>query len=309
MKNTYTFYEAIEQNKRMTWIIFFLISILLFFVCYSIIYFFNLGEIAIFIALIVTLTVNYYAYKNSDKLILSISGAYEPKKEEYPYLINIVEGLSIAAGIPIPKIYVINDSSPNAFATGKDPKNSAIAVTAGLLEKMNRLELEGVVAHEISHIKNYDVRLQTIAVVLVGLIVILGDSLKRSFYYGSFYSGEKRRNKDQNFLGIISLIIALLAPLLATILRFSLSRQREYMADATAAMLTRYPEGLASALEKIAKDPNPVKRANNITAPIYIADPLKKYNVNNLFSTHPPIEERIKRLRMMGERWKLMGVK
>ncbi|MGB9856519.1 MAG: zinc metalloprotease HtpX [Dictyoglomaceae bacterium] len=305
MKNPLTFYDAITENKRKTWIIISLIILLLFFVFYAIISFFELGKFAIILALFITLGMNYYAYKNSDKLILYISGAREPKKEEYPYLINIVEGLSIAAGIPTPRVYIIDDPSPNAFATGKDPQNSVIAVTTGLLEKANRLELEGVIAHEISHIKNYDVRLQTIAVIMVGLIVILGESLRRYAYYGSFYN-ERRKDKEESIVGIVSLIIAILAPFLATLLRFALSRQREYMADATSAMLTRYPEGLASALEKIAKDPTPVKRANRMTAPLYIADPLKKSYKDTLFSTHPPIEERIRRLRMMGERWKLL---
>jgi heat shock protein HtpX len=299
-----TFYSAIEENKRKTWGIIFLISILLFFVFYAIIYYFEFREFSIFLALLLVFGINYYAYKNSDKIILSISGAREPKKEEYPYLINIVEGLSIAGGIPTPKIYVIDDPSPNAFATGRDPNHSAIAVTTGLLSKLNRLELEGVIAHEISHIRHYDVRLQTIAVVMVGLIVILGDALKRSFYWG----GRKRdkKDKEENILGIIAIIIALLAPFFATILRFALSRQREFMADAGSAMLTRYPEGLASALEKIAKDPLPVKRANSMTAPLYIVNPLNKSWEEKLFSTHPPIEERIRRLRMMGERWKLL---
>ena len=231
-----TFYSAIEENKRKTWGIIFLISVLLFFVFYAIIYYFEFGEFSIFLALLLVFGINYYAYKNSDKIILSISGAREPKKEEYPYLINIVEGLSIAGGIPTPKIYVIDDPSPNAFATGRDPNHSAIAVTTGLLSKLNRLELEGVIAHEISHIRHYDVRLQTIAVVMVGLIVILGDALKRSFYWG----GRKRdkKDKEENILGIIAIIIALLAPFFATILRFALSRQREFMADAGSAMLT-----------------------------------------------------------------------
>ncbi|MCX7721249.1 MAG: zinc metalloprotease HtpX [Dictyoglomus thermophilum] len=296
----FTFYEAIEANKRKTWIIIFVISILLFLVCYAIVSYFELGEFGILVAFLMVFFVNYYAYKNSDKIILKYSGVREPTKEEFPYLLNVVEGLSIAAGIPTPKIYVMDDPSPNAFATGKDPKSGVVVVTKGLLDLLDRLELEGVIAHEISHIKNYDVRLQTVAAVMVGLIVILGDSLKRSFYYS-----RRRRDKDENILGIVSLVIAILAPFLATLLKFALSRQREYMADANAAMLTRYPEGLASALEKISKNFQPVKRANTMTAPLYIVNPLKG-GMSNLFSTHPPIEDRIRRLRMMGERWKLL---
>ncbi len=298
---SFTFYEAIESNKRKTWFIIFAISLLLFFVCYAIVSYFELGEIGIVIAFLMVLFTNYYAYQKSDEIILNYSGVREPTKEEYPYLLNVVEGLSIAAGIPTPKIYVMDEPSPNAFATGKDPQNSVVVVTKGLLDILNRTELEGVIAHEVSHIKNYDVRLQTVAVVTVGLIVILGDSLKRSFYYS-----KRRRDKEENILGIVSLIIAILAPFLAMLLRFALSRQREYMADASAAMLTRYPEGLASALEKIAKNFQPIKRANVMTAPLYIVNPLNSNAVSKLFSTHPPIEERIRRLRMMGERWRLL---
>lgn len=307
MKNSFkplTFYDAIDSNKKKTWLIVFIISLLLFIVIFAVGYWFKLGWISVPFAFLVVFFTNYYVYYNSDKLILNLSGAREPTKEEYPYLINIVEGLSIAGGIPVPKIYVIDDPSPNAFATGRDPQHSAIAVTTGLLEKLNRLELEGVIAHEISHIRHYDVRLQTISAVMVGLIVILGDALKRSFLWGG-----KRDKKDKNGVDVIALIavlIAILSPILATLLRFALSRQREYMADAGSAMLTRYPEGLASALEKIARDPLPIKRANSMTAPLYIVNPLDKSLRENLLSTHPPIEERIRRLRMMGERWKLL---
>ncbi|MCS7202446.1 MAG: zinc metalloprotease HtpX [Dictyoglomus sp.] len=299
-----TFYDAIDSNKKKTWLIVFSISLLLFIVVYAIGYWFEFGWISVPIAFLAVFFTNFYAYYNSDKIILNISGAREPTKEEYPYLINVVEGLSIAGGIPVPKIYVIDDPSPNAFATGRDPQNSAIAVTTGLLEKLDRLELEGVIAHEISHIKHYDVRLQTISAVMVGMIVILGDALKRSLYWGG--KRDKKDRKSGDIIGLIALLIAILSPILATLLRFALSRQREYMADAGSAMLTRYPEGLASALEKIAKDPLPVKRANSMTAPLYIVNPLDKSWGENLLSTHPPVEERIRRLRMMGDRWKLL---
>ncbi|MEN2983714.1 MAG: zinc metalloprotease HtpX [Dictyoglomaceae bacterium] len=300
-----TFYDAIDSNKKKTWLIVFLISLLLFIVVYAISYWSELGWISVPIAFLAVFFTNFYAYYNSDKIILNISGAREPTKEEYPYLINVVEGLSIAGGIPVPKIYVIDDPSPNAFATGRNPQNSAIAVTTGLLEKLNRLELEGVIAHEISHIRHYDVRLQTIAAVMVGLIIILGESLRKYFYW----ERRERREKDKkggDVIALILVLIAILSPILATLLRFALSRQREFMADAASAMLTRYPEGLASALEKIAKDPLPVKRANSMTAPLYIVNPLDKSWGENLLSTHPPVEERIRRLRMMGERWKLL---
>lgn len=298
-----TFYDAIDSNKRKTRLIIFAISLLLFIVVFAIGYWFELGWISVPVAFLVVFFTNYYAYYNSDKIILSINGIREPTKEEYPYLINVVEGLSIAGGIPVPKIFVIDDPSPNAFATGRDPQNSAIAVTTGLLEKLNRLELEGVIAHEISHIRHYDMRLQTISAVMVGLIVILGDALRRSFHWGRRGRGSK---KGGDIVALIAVLIAILSPILATLLRFALSRQREYMSDAGSAMLTRYPEGLASALEKIARDPLPVKRANSMTAPLYIVNPLDKSWGENLLSTHPPVEERIRRLRMMGERWRIL---
>lgn len=236
-------------------------------------------------------------FNTGDKMILKMSGAKEAKKQDYPHLYHSVEGLSIAAGIPMPKVYVINDSALNAFATGKDPKNASITVTTGLLAKLNRQELEGVIAHEMSHIKNYDIRFMMLTAVLVGITVLLSDFFLRSM----LYSGKSNdRNNSNAILLIIGLVLAILAPIFVELIRLAISRKREYMADASGAILTRYPEGLASALEKIKKDPDPlVDNANKATAHLFISNPFSRKNLSNLWSTHPPIDDRIKRLRAM----------
>ncbi len=243
-------------------------------------------------------------YNSGDRMILTMTGARPVTKKEYPYLHHTLEGLSIAAGIPTPKAYVIEDSAINAFATGKDPEHASITVTTGLLKTMNRQELEGVIAHEMSHVKNYDIRFMMLAVVLVGLVTLLSDFILRSFLWGSH--GHKRENKGggniQIIFILIGLLFAILAPLVGYLIKMAISRKREFMADANAAILTRYPPGLASALDKIRKDPDPlVDKANKATAHLFISTPFRKEHgfVTNLFSTHPQIEERIKRLKEM----------
>ncbi|MDO8627984.1 MAG: M48 family metallopeptidase, partial [Candidatus Diapherotrites archaeon] len=242
-----------------------------------------------------------FSYYNSDKIVLAISKARPVEKKEFPYLYNIVDELCIAAGLPQPKKYVIDDTALNAFATGRDPEHSVICVTTGLLQTLKRDELEGVIAHELSHIKNYDIRLMTITVVFVGLSTLLSDLILRSVFWG-------RNRRDMDKAGIILLVIgvilAILSPIIATIIKLAISREREYLADASGALMTRYPEGLANALEKISKDKEPLEAANNATAHLYIDDPFKdrkgiaKFMVS-MFATHPPIEDRIKRLRGM----------
>lgn len=255
----------------------------------------------LFIALIVSLVYFLFSYYKGDKMILSMSGAKEVTKREYPHLFHSVEGLSIAAGIPVPKAYVIDDSALNAFATGRDPENASITVTTGLMNKLNRQELEGVIAHEMSHIKNFDIRFMMLTALLIGIIVLLSDFLLRSFLWG----GKSRNDNDNKIAGvmiIIGLVMAVLAPFIAQMIKFAISRKREYMADAQGAILTRYPEGLASALEKIKADPDPlVDHANKATAHLFISIPFRQKGsvLAHLFSTHPPIEERIKRLRSM----------
>ena len=262
------------------------------------------GKGGLVLALAVSLLMAAGGYYASDKIVLAISRARPVTKEEFPYLYNVVEGLTIAAGIPAPRCYVIEDTAPNAFATGRDPKNAVICVTTGILQKLNRVELEGVVAHEMSHIKNYDVRLQTVVVVMAGIVALLSDWILRSFLWGG---GRRRSRNDRGSGGagailiVVGLVLAVLAPFFAQIIQLAISRKREFLADASGAMLTRYPAGLASALRKISADTEPLEAANKATAHLYIVNPLKdiKGAVNKLFSTHPPIEERIAALEKM----------
>jgi heat shock protein HtpX len=230
--------------------------------------------------------------------VLAASQAHEVGEADAPQLINVVRELAIAADVPMPRVYVIDDSAPNAFATGRDPRHASVAVTTGLLEKLDRLELEGVIAHEMSHIKNFDTRLATVTTVLVGLVVLMSDWFQRSMFWGR-RRGREEGDRGNGIIVLIGLALAVLSPLFAQLLRLAISRNREYLADASAAMLTRYPEGLASALEKISADPEPLEVANKATAHMYIINPLREWGgwANSLFSTHPPVEERVRRLR------------
>jgi heat shock protein HtpX len=264
----------------------------------------GMGTEGLVAAVIIAIAMTIGSYYASDKIVLAMSKARPVTKEEFPYLYNVVEGLTIAAGLPPPRCYVIDDTAPNAFATGRNPRNSVIVVTTGLLEKLNRVELEGVVAHEMSHIKNYDVLLQTLTVVMVGVVALLSDWMRRSFWWG----GGRRRGSDRGkgsggaaIILALALIMAILSPLIAQLIRLAISRKREFLADASGAMLTRYPPGLASALRKISADREPLEAANKATAHLYIVNPLKDIRgpVNRLFSTHPPIEERIAALEKM----------
>jgi heat shock protein HtpX len=258
----------------------------------------------IIMAVIISIIYSLIGFYSGDKMILSMSGAKPVTKKEYPYLYNTIEGLTIASGLKnIPKAYVIDDSAMNAFATGKDPEHASITVTTGLLKTMNRQELEGVIAHEMSHIKNYDIRFMMLTAILVGIITLISDFLLRSFLWGG---KSKSDSKDAGNLTIIfivvGLIFAILAPLIGEMIKLAIGRKREYLADADGATLTRYPQGLASALRKISKDPDPlVDKANKATAHLFISTPFraKKSLTSRLFSTHPPIEERIKRLEEM----------
>jgi heat shock protein HtpX len=298
-------YSAISANKRRSWLlligfsIFATTLILLFGV-----YFLELDIVSSailgFCFSTIYALISYYA---SASIALSSQGAREVKKSEAFELVAMVENLSITAGIPTPKVYIIDDEAPNAFATGRDPKNAAIAVTTGLLKRLNKVELEGVLAHEISHVKNYDIRVMTLVVVLVGLIVLISDIALRSTLFGG------RSSNDRSGGGVLILIgiaLGILAPIFAQFIKLAVSRTREYLADASGSMLTRHPEGLAAALEKIAAHPRPMKRANHATAHLYISSPFKadsnkkKANLlERLMSTHPPIEDRIAKLRGM----------
>lgn len=243
-----------------------------------------------------------FSYFGSDRVALSVSGARRVTKEQEPELYRIVENLCIGAGLPMPAVYVIEDGSMNAFATGRDPEHASVAVTRGLMQKLERRELEGVMAHELSHIGNRDTLIMTTVVVLIGVVALLADLAFRLTWYGA---GSRRSYRGKNSGGAILLVVAIvaaiLAPIAARLIAFAVSRQREYLADASGALLTRYPEGLARALEKISVDTDPLDAATKATEHLYFVNPLTKHQsfLNNLFSTHPPIEERIRLLRAM----------
>ncbi len=297
-------YGRIAANKRRTFFLFFLYAVLFALIGYFIgIY---IGDIVVGIILaglvfIVLFLISIYSGQN---VVTRMAGAKEVSKQQEPYLYNTVEALSIAAGKPMPKIYIIETEVPNAFAAGRNPQNSIIAVTRGLMNRLNRQELEGVIAHEMAHINNYDVLLATVAIVLAGTIVFVSVIARRMMFFGGLGRGGRRSGQGQLIMIIVLIIVAILAPIFAQLLKFAISRQREYMADATAANFTGYPEGLASALEKITnqqvKD-SPIE--NKALEGLYIVNPSLGARSGNrasvLFSTHPPAEERVKRLRAM----------
>jgi heat shock protein HtpX len=259
------------------------------------------GYAGLVLAFIAAFAMAWGSYWYSDRIVLSISRARPVDRNIEPYLVNTVEGLAIAAGLPVPRAYVIDDPAPNAFATGRNPENAAVAVTTGLLQVMNRQELEGVLAHELAHVRNYDTLVQTLAAVLAGSVALASEWMLRSFWWG----GGRRRDSNSGQFGAIMMVVAvalaILAPFAAMLIQMAISRRREYLADASAAMLTRYPPGLASALRKIAADTNRLRVATKATESLFIANPLKAHSggVAGLFNTHPPIQERIRVLEAM----------
>ena len=287
-------FDAIDANKRNSIFLMLVMSGMLFVSVAIVGYIIGLGYFGFAIALFATIAYVWIAYGAGARAILAISGAREIQDKEEPFIFNVVEGLAMAAGIPRPKIWVIEDPSMNAFATGIEPKNSHIVFTRGLLKGMTREELEGVAAHEMSHIGNYDIRFATLAVIMVGAIAILGQFALR---YVGFGGSRNERKGGSAYVLVIALVFAILAPVFAELVKLASARQGEYRAAATAAKLTRYPEGLASALEKI-KGHATVQGVNSTTASLYIANPLEG-KFNGLFATHPAIEERVKRLRAM----------
>jgi len=296
-------YDHIQSNKRKTVILIVLFALVIVGLGWTLGAYYREPELGILAAGIVTFVMVMLGYFKGDSVALTSAGAKKVEKKDAPELYRIVENLCITAGLKtVPKIYIIDDSSPNAFATGRSPETASVAVTTGLLQILDKQELEGVLAHEISHIKNYDIRVMTIVIVLVGTILLLSDVMRHVSFFG------RRRNSNNGsgqlaliFL-IIGIILAILSPLIAELIKLAVSRSREYLADADAALLTRHPDGLAGALRKIAKIDQPLKRANHATAHLFIANPFdphvtKKFEL--LFSTHPPIMERIHRIESM----------
>lgn len=294
-------YEQIASNKRKSFFLILFFLGLIFALAWLFGELTNLGPHGLTLAVVIAVVMTFGSYYSSDKIVLAISRARPVEKKDYPHLYNVVEGLAIAAGLPKPRCYIIDDTAPNAFASGRNPKNSVIVVTSGLLEKLNRAELEGVIAHEMAHIKNYDILVQTLAVVMVGIVALLSDWILRTFLWG----GRRRSSKDGGNIGaiivVVGLILAIFSPFIAQLIRLAVSRKREFLADANGAFLTRYPPGLASALKKLDADREPLEAANKATAHLYIVNPLKdiKGTVNKLFSTHPPIKERVAALEKM----------
>lgn len=249
----------------------------------------------LYFAIIFSIVMNIASYWYSDKIVLSVSGAKEADKNQYHDLYNVVENLSITAGLPMPKVYIVQDPSPNAFATGRNKEHAVVCVTSGLITIMNKTELEGVIAHEMSHIGNRDILLSTVVVVLVGFISLIANVFIRGSMFGG---GRSRDEKGGGIIIIIEVIFIILSPIIATLIQLAISRKREYLADASGALLTRYPEGLASALQKIAAANIPAQHPNTATAHLFISDPFAGLGKKTaaLFSTHPPIQDRIKAL-------------
>lgn len=287
-----SFFDAIEQNKRNSAILMVVMCSIFIVSIFFFSYIFDLGICGPTLGLVILIFYTIIVFFQGDNIILSMTGAKEANKKDYPFLFNTVEGLSLASQIPIPKIYVIEDPSPNAFATGRDPKHSSIAVTTGLLKIMDRQELEGVIAHEISHIANYDIRFSMIAIVMIGAIALIGDLVWRMMFFGD------NRKKDGGALILIGLVFVILAPIFAQLVRLAISCEREYLADANGARITRFPEGLARALKKIKEAGLTTKAANDTTASLFFSNPFPR-KIGFLGSTHPPIDKRIEKLMNM----------
>lgn len=301
-------YEQIASNRRRTWLLIAGAVILLGAVGYALGLFWQSGPAGLVIALVVAIALSIGSYAYGDRVVLASTRARPVTPDEQPRLHNIVEGLSIAAGIPKPRVYVVPEVAPNAFATGRDPDHASIAVTDGLLKTMSRVELEGVVGHELAHVVDRDILVGTVVATLAGAVILLSEFFTRSWWWGGFRGrrgGDRGGGGAEAIIFAVGIVLLILAPIFAQIIRFSVSRQREYLADAQGALLTRYPPGLASALRKIgAASGIPMHSANNATAHLWLNQPSRVEgegmgSLERLFSTHPPIEERIRRLEEM----------
>jgi len=301
-------YEAIAQNKRRSILLIAGAILLLGAVGFGLGYLFSSGIAGLIVAVVIAAGISIGSYRNGDRVVLASTRAHEVTQEQEPRLHNVVEGISLAAGIPKPRVYVVPEQAPNAFATGRDPEHSSIAVTQGLLDMMNRVELEGVVAHEMSHVLDRDILFGTIVATLVGAVVLISEFFLRWFWWGGFAGRRSSSDSGGGAAGAIGLAIGLvlliLAPLFGQIIKFAVSRERAYLADAQGAMLTRYPPGLISALEKISQSPTAMRSANNATAHLWLSQPSRvpgddSSRLERLFSTHPPLADRIRRLQEM----------
>jgi heat shock protein HtpX len=299
-------YEQIASNKRRSALLIILFGLLVAAVVVAINYLTGGGVVGFVIAAVIAIGLSFASYYNSDKVALAMSHAKPADEREYARYHNLVEGLCIASGLPKPRLYVIEDDAPNAFATGRNPQHAAIAVTTGLLEKMNRVELEGVLAHELSHVRNYDVLVMTLAVTMVGIIALLSDFFLRFMFWG----GGRRDNDGRNnpvgaIFALVGVVLLIFAPLIARLMQLAVSRQREYLADSSGVSLTRYPPGLISALRKLKDDTTVIDTASKATAHLWIEEPLDTEShkvgvrMNRLFATHPPLDERIAALEAM----------
>ncbi|MDP1845702.1 MAG: M48 family metallopeptidase [Candidatus Moranbacteria bacterium] len=292
-----TIYTQADKNTRLTWI--YITGFLIFVIGIGYVFAGAMNNsIILIVAVLFSAVMSFASYWWSDKIVLAMSGAKSVTHENAKEIYHIVENLCITAGLPVPKIYIIQDPSPNAFATGRNAEHAVICLTTGIIEKLDKSELEGVVAHELSHIGNRDILLSTAIVILVGFVALLAGFFRRWSFFGG-----RDNDREGGQLGLIlfiaAIILSILAPIAAMLIQLAISRKREFLADADGALLTRYPEGLAKALEKISADPTPMRHANQATAHLFIANPFKGKKISNLFQTHPPIAERVKRLRGM----------
>jgi heat shock protein HtpX len=302
-------YNQVDANKRRTLYLFFCFALAVIGIGWAFSYIYN-SPVILIIAVVIAVVQSWFSYYFADTVALAVAGAVEAPVAQFQELHHVVENLAITAGLPKPRVYVIDDPAPNAFATGRNTKHAAVAVTTGLLALMTKTELEGVLAHELSHVKNYDILVMTVAVTLVGAIVLVSDIFLRSWFWGGPPAGGGRRNDNNNdgagWLMIIGIVLAILAPIFGQLIQLAISRKREYLADASGVLLTRYPEGLASALEKLEKHEQPMRRVNRATAHLFINEPygvddskIKQNWFTTLFSTHPPLQDRINKLKEM----------